>query len=312
MFSKANGVLIALLLPVACWCQGTSSDLSARTLYYREQPDDDKLPPVPQAKSARADKRAAAGRPGEAKDPPEKLPRGKQGGAEGGANTAGSGVMVQPKNSEPGTSMAVVIPAVLHLGLRYNLMVVDSRTRKAEPADPDRMFQPAECIQFEFEANRSGYLYVLEQGSSGRWQSLLPSAEMPDEANIVRSRSRVRVPANYCFEIEAGTPGIERVFVVLSRNVEDLYDLHESIKGSKGTVPPPAARPERTDSMLSAQNMLGKEIARMSSDLRSRDFRIKKIAQPEDPTEPPHSVYVVNASPAPSDRVVTEIRINHR
>jgi hypothetical protein len=200
----------------------------------------------------------------------------------------------------------------MNLGLRYGVLLVDPRSGQADAADPARVFRSGECIALEFEANRSGYLYVLEQGSSGKWLSLFPSAELPGESNVVLSRTTVRVPARHCFEIE-GVAGTERIFVVLSRNPEDLAQLHQAIRSGRAEAPGPSPAPAvKSGDTLLAMNRLDAEIARFAGDLRSRDLRVKKVTQPEGDGERPNSVYVVNASSTPADRVVTEVRIEHR
>ncbi len=299
MFPLRN-LPFAILLPALCWCQ-PASELSARALFYREQPDQDKLPAVSKAKPAVSRKNQVVSKT-----------------SRSGADAGGGVTEVATAKQKNGNAnrRVPIIPVVQHLGLRYNVMLVNSQTGAAEPADPDRTFRRGECVAIEFEANRSGYLYVLSQGSSGRWQALFPSDEMPDESNIVRARTRVRVPANHCFQIE-DPPGTERLFVVLSRNAEDLYDLHEAIRtghgGSAGSSPDaPGAKPVP---VMLAMARLDREVQRLSADLQSRDLRVVKVAKPEAAGERPNSVYVVNASTAataPSDRVVTEIRIEHK
>jgi hypothetical protein len=283
-------VFVLSICPAVSFCQQEPGELSARALYYREEPDQDKLPPVPAAKPAAAPKSAATPK-------------------------AAAAARRRTASPDPGPDRAAatpVIPVVMNLGLRYGVLLVDPRSGQADAVDPARVFKSGECIALEFEANRSGYLYVLEQGSSGKWFSLFPSAELSDESNIVRSRATVRVPARHCFEIE-GVAGTERIFVVLSRNPEDLAELHQAIRsgrtGPPGPSPAPAAKSGGT---LLAMNRLDAEIARFAGDLRSRDLRVKKVTQPEGDGERPNSVYVVNASTAPSDRVVTEVRIEHR
>jgi len=285
--------ILAAFLTSACWGQQLPSELSARELYYREQPDDEQLKSVKSHSTlqtgqtrhgddltAVAKKATGAGKPGA--------------GTDAVRSPGSSGVQLAAKR--------VAMPEVRHLGLRYNVVLIDPQSGKVEPADPNRVFQPGECVALEFEANHSGYLYVLEQGSSGAWNPLLPSALMPDEANVLKARTSVRVPEKHCFEIE-GPPGEERVFVVLSRNPEDLYHLDQSIKNNSGAGDTPA---------LLTQNLLAQEVKRLEASLRDRDLRVKKIGQPEESGEPPDSVYVVSASSSSADRVVTEIRIQHR
>jgi hypothetical protein len=284
--------LVTALLISACWSQQPQSELSARELYYRERPDESpsqsvKPPSSPQAQqtqhgdapNAVVHKATTAGKPSQETHP---------------AGSSGNGGMQLAAERVP-------IEGVRHLGLRYDLVLINPKSGKVAPADPERVFQPGECMALEFEANLSGYLYVLEQGSSGAWSPLLPSPEMPDEANILKARTSVRVPERHCFEI-AGPPGEERVFVVLSRNPQDVHDLHQSIRNDSG--------PEDANGLLT-QN-LAVQVKRLEVSLQDRDLKVKKIGQPEEAGEPPNSVYIVNASSSTADRVVTEIRIRHR
>jgi hypothetical protein len=279
--------ILAAALICACSAQQTATELSARDLFYREQSPD----PQPQPGSSQTAPQAPAPQNHSSKPSTHKAPE-KSSAPTAHSEPAGGGVQLAVEREE--------IPVGPVLGLRYNLILISGG--RSEPADSDRIFQQGECIALEFEANSSGYIYVLEKGSSGAWSPLLPSAEMPDEPNVLKARTPVRVPGNYCFEI-SGPPGEERVFVALSRNPEDLYDLNQSIiKGAGGAV----------GSSLLAQNRLSDEVKRLESGLRDRDLKIKKIEKPENSSEPAHSVYVVNASTTSSNRVVAEIRIQHR
>lgn len=278
-----------ILAALICTCSGqqTTTELSARELYYREQTPD----PQPQSAKPLATPPATPPQHHASKLSTRKAP-GKSSAPIFHSEPTGGGVQLAVQRED--------IPVGPVLGLRYNLILISAG--KSEPADSDRMFQPGECVALEFEANGSGYIYVLEKGSSGAWSPLLPSAEMPDESNVLKARTPVRVPEKYCFEI-SGPPGEERVFVALSRDPEDLYDLNQSIRKSAG---------EADASPLLAQNRLSDEVNRLESGLRDRDLKIKKIEKPENSSEPAHSVYVVNASASSSSRVVTEIRIQHR
>jgi hypothetical protein len=203
------------------------------------------------------------------------------------------------------------IPAVKHLGLRYNLLlVIDKSTSETMPVDSDRVFQPGDCVQLDLETNHSGYLYVLGRGSSGTWKALLPSPEMPDESNVVRSRTPVRVPVGYCYQVES-PPGEEHIFVVLSRNPAELLALDDSIRNSSASATP-AGELHQVTAMMTTENRLSDEVNKLQSILERRDLKIAKIGQPKDSKEPPGSVYVVNASDASPDNLVTEIKIRHQ
>src|SRR5262245_14333030 len=127
---------IVLAFASTCWSQRQSDQLSARELSYREKPDQDKI--VPASRKEKAD------------------PKDKN---KGTADQAG-----KQTNSVPSTPS--VVPQVDHLGIRYNVLLVDSRG-EGQATDPDRTFRPGENISFEFLPNRSGYLYVFTRGSGG-------------------------------------------------------------------------------------------------------------------------------------------------
>jgi hypothetical protein len=274
-----------------CWCQQASSSLSARTLFYSEQPPDSgQLPPI----SQRPKKTATASSAQNASTATHK------------ANTA---------NQSLAGGQSAFTPVVQHLGLRYNLVLFGSDGR-AEPVKSERNFRPGECFAIELEANRSGYLFVLDQGSSGQWKPLLPSEKFPDEPNIVESRTPVRVPQKHCISIE-NPAGVDKLVVVLSRSPDELYDLNQSIKetfqdNKADDMVASSPVPGRAARTLEAQAHLDQEVGRIiGTGLQSRDLEIKEIPKPERDDEPPHAVYIVHKSSVPSNRVVAEIKIHH-
>lgn len=192
---------------------------------------------------------------------------------------------------------------VPHLGLRYNLLLFDRTTHKSAAVDPDHVFEQGDCIQLQFAPNRSGYLYVFNRASSGKWDVLLPSTLMTDEINVMKSGQVAKVPQGYCFTVQ-NPPGTEHLFVVLSRNQEDMYSLDRAIRSNK----------TNSDStpMTEAANRLDAEIQQMSTGLGSRDLGVEKISDSDQPDEPVRAVYVVNTSSHATDRLVTEIQIRHQ
>jgi Domain of unknown function (DUF4384) len=178
-----------------------------------------------------------------------------------------------------------------HLGLRYMLLLV--KNGRQEAVDPDRNFNKGECVALQFEANHSGYLYVLAKESSGNWHALFPSEELADERNVIDPGQKVRTPQTSCFEID-DPPGTETLFVVLSRAPRDILELQDSIKGAPGRL-------------NSAVEQMSKQFG------GSRDLAVRrppKTPQPKEPVE--QAVYVVDASGKPTSTVVTKVEIRHR
>jgi hypothetical protein len=290
VFPKAVLILSVLLFPATGWCRQDTAPLSAKTLYYQAEADDAKPPVKPAAKPPAAAKPPVANTPAKSSSP-SRITAIQSGGA----------------------VPAPVVSMVDHLGLRYNLLQFDRKSRKSVAVDPDHVFEQGDCVQLELAPNRSGYLYVFDQGSSGKWEVLLPSALMSDEVNVIKSKEAVKVPANYCFTVQ-NPAGTEHLFVVLSRNQEDMYSLDRAIR-AKSAGPATNMASAKTDKPLSpvmeAANRLDAEIQRMRSGLGSRDLGIEKTGESEKPGEPADAVYVVNTSNVATDRLVTEIQIRH-
>jgi hypothetical protein len=215
------------------------------------------------------------------------------------------------RTSAPKTATA----AATHLGIRYNLVRVDAHTGESHLVDADRIFSAGECFALELASNRSGYLYVLAKQSSGDWMPLLPSPQMKNESNVIDPGETVRIPRSHCFEI-TNPPGAEELFVVLSRDPSDIYNLHRDIERPAATPAPskPAASefPNEPVELADARGV-NSEIARLTNHFATRDIAIVKIGEEAAQTrEPAHSVYVVNASSKPTSDIVAHILVHHR
>lgn len=236
---------------------------------------------------------------------------------------------VQKKDALPSVKQASLIKrprskpsagsdlGAVHLGLRYNLLLVDGNTGKSRIVDPDRQFKVGECFAIELSSNRSGYLYVLAKESSGTWMPLVPSPKMPEESNVIDPGQTVKVPKTYCFKVE-NPPGDEELFVALSRDPYQASQLQQSIDNPA----PPAEAPEaakpatapdpETLEMADARD-LNSQVATLRERFATRDISIVKVgAESAKADEPPHAVYVVNQSAKPTSNLVTRIVVHHR
>jgi hypothetical protein len=218
-----------------------------------------------------------------------------------------------PARASGGTSVPItpVSMAAVHLGLRYNLVLVDAGSGRWQPAAPDRMFRTGECFALDIEANRSGFLYVLAKQSSGRWHPLLPSKDedMATESNTITAGTKVRIPLTHCFEIQDPS-GVETLFVVLSREPRDSFDLYDKMNSPAPrelTPQRPAAPVEIADASIADGT-----VTRMREQFGTRDIAIKKISQPIGTAEPAESVYVVNSSSSPTSNLAAQIEVHHR
>ncbi|MGO9228807.1 MAG: DUF4384 domain-containing protein [Bryobacteraceae bacterium] len=218
--------------------------------------------------------------------------------------------------SAPSSAAGRAALGAMHLGLRYTLLLVTARGERGQPVAPDRNFRKGDCVAVELEANRSGYLYVLSKQSSGDWVPLFPTPELSDQSNRIDPGEIVRTPKHTCFEID-DPPGEETLFVVLSRDPRDIYELSESMKGP-GERPQPSSGPTQ----IASAGRINSAVDRLSEEYATRDLPFGQVAKPAPVhkaslapaarNETEHTVYVVNGSNKPAATLVTKVEIRHR
>lgn len=101
-------------------------------------------------------------------------------------------------------------------GLRYR---VTQQTKQKTEADVDvasATFRAGDKVRLSFESNVDGYLYVVQQGSSGRWSVLFPSPEINGGRNSVKKAEEYKVPDDGWFEFDENA-GVENLFIYFSR-----------------------------------------------------------------------------------------------
>jgi hypothetical protein len=83
------------------------------------------------------------------------------------------------------------------------------------PVDPGLVLEHSDRVRFRFRTNFDGYLYVLNQSSSGKYERLFPREETGQD-NQIRSGHEYLVPAtNTLFRID-GPAGYETVYWLVS------------------------------------------------------------------------------------------------
>jgi len=179
------------------------------------------------------------------------------------------------------------------LGLRYAVLKRDAGGQFQE-IDPDTSFRSGDRIRLKVDANTSGYLYVVMQGSSGTWKLLFPSAEVAGGSNLVRKGESRQIPpgnsGQFVFDEQAGN---EKLFIVLTRQPEaDLDKLIYAMGGTKALV---------------AQASLQDEVVtKLRGQVASRDLVFEKVDSSE------NAAYVVNPSSAPDARLVVDVALKHK
>jgi Domain of unknown function (DUF4384) len=258
-------LVLTLLMSGAAWSQ-TEPVLKARELFYTPPPDAAKpAAPAPKAPEAKAATKTVA------------------------KSTAKSGTHT--------------LSASVPLGLRYAVLKRDANGQYNE-IDPDTSFRSGDRIRLKVDANTSGFLYVVMQGSSGTWKLLFPSAEVAGGSNHVSKGESRQIPSGergqFVFDEQAGN---EKLFIVLTRQPEP--DLDKLIYSMGGTVTKDGSR--GSDRSLVAQASVGDDVvSKLRTQVNSRDLVFEKV----DSTE--NAAYVVNPSNAPDARLVVDIALKHK
>ncbi|MCP5114346.1 MAG: DUF4384 domain-containing protein [bacterium] len=222
-----------------------------------------------------------------------------------------------PPPTTPGDVKYVTAAAIeesgLPLGMRYSIL---KRVGSDQvEVDPDTTFRAGDRIRVRVEVNDTGYLYIINRGSSGIWKPLFPSPEIGGGSNVVSRGRSYDIPPEHLFTFDEQA-GEEKLFIVLCRQPEpDLENLIYELSGSEqqpAEGKPPAADPQ--PKMLLAQNVVDirDDFVGRFRNAYARDLIIEKV----DPDTPgpmkETAVYAVSATAAPDSRVVVDVSLDHR
>ena len=201
------------------------------------------------------------------------------------------------------------------LGLRYTVQKTDGEHTTDVRADTT--FHSGDHIQLRLEVNDTGYLYVVSQGSSQKWRSLYPSSEVNSDNRVQRGHAYTVPPGTKAITF-VETPGVEHLFVILSRQrVEEIDSLIPSLKSGLQTPASDAGRERPAAEALVADARLDdSKIAQMRAtytrDLVIEDLGQEQSGQEQAGQQQDKSVYVVNPKGSTDSRVVADILLNHQ
>ena len=197
------------------------------------------------------------------------------------------------------------------MGLRYSLLLQNAAGAYAEVA-PRQTFHSGERLRLSIMANQPGYLYVVDQGSSGNWSPIYPGPGAAPDANRVEAGKLYVIPNRTYFRFDPPA-GNEKLFIIVSR--ERLTDLDATIQNLKGGAPSaPSQRP--MEQTLEASNHIPDA---MVERFASRDLTLVQEQQVDDAPNPADStgekaVYVVSKGIAPGAKgpeVVAAVTLRH-
>ena len=102
-----------------------------------------------------------------------------------------------------------------HGASRLEIVLEKKAKESWQAVDPGTVFLQNDLLRFRVTANFSGYLYVLNHGTSGDYTLLFPRAETGQENRIEANRS-TNVPATEGSFRITGPPGHEVVYWLVS------------------------------------------------------------------------------------------------
>ncbi|MGH9838623.1 MAG: serine/threonine-protein kinase [Blastocatellia bacterium] len=94
------------------------------------------------------------------------------------------------------------------------------RDGREQTVERDTIFHSGESVRFTVVPPRDGFLYLLQQGSSGEFSSLIPDKRIRGGANTVRAGETVMFPPARPFKFDA-QPGVETIFVFVAKDKSD-------------------------------------------------------------------------------------------
>src|SRR5674476_844015 len=151
------------------------------------------------------------------------------------------------------------------LGLRYTVLKLAADNTPTEVPN-DTVFHAGDRIRFSVEANAPGYLYIVNQGSSGNWKPMFPSAEIEDGNNRIEGWHPYTMPPGSRLAFDS-TVGTENLFIVLSLQPEsDLESMIYSLQGKKkaASAAPAAEAPvPSSKELIMAVNISNTAVDRM-------------------------------------------------
>jgi hypothetical protein len=197
------------------------------------------------------------------------------------------------------------------LGLRYSILKQAGPGQFLE-VDPEANFKSGDKIRLTVEANDTGYLYIVLRGSSGQWSLLFPNKDILGGNNVVERGNRYEIPLGTASFVFDDTPGVEKLFFLLSRQPEpDFEKLVQSLKqGTAEAAPAPASSSGSSVQVVSSLD--DATINKNRGKVASRDLVFEKVNEENIGAKPEKAIYVVNKSAAPDARVVVDISLNHR
>jgi len=209
-----------------------------------------------------------------------------------------------------GAAPRLVRDSESRLGLRCSMLLRGPDKEYGE-VTPGTVFHSGDHIRLSLLANQSGYLYVVQKGSTGAWSPIYPAPGAgPDAAKISPGQLEVVPGGTKAFAFDQN-PGEEKLYVILSRTpIEDIDRVIRNLSHG-GSAPPP---PADASLELEAKNVIPDEFVQK---LASRDLKLVDEETVDSSSTSEHegekAVYVVakKSDTSSSEQVVLSLDLRH-
>ena len=197
------------------------------------------------------------------------------------------------------------------LGLRCSLLLRGADNEYSE-VTPGTVFHSGDHIRMSFLANEPGYFYVIQQGSSGAWSPIYPPRNASAESTRIEAGKLQIVPAGaHSFQFDQ-QPGVDKLYVILSRT--PIADIDRAIRNLSNGGSTPSPGTGENSPPLEAANVIPDVFVQK---LASRDLTLVDEEKVDAASTATHdsekAIYVVNKGTAPqaSSQVVLSLELRH-
>jgi hypothetical protein len=197
------------------------------------------------------------------------------------------------------------------LGLRCSVLLRGADNEYAE-VTPGTVFHSGDHIRMSFLANEPGYFYVIQQGSSGAWSPIYPPRNASADSTRIEAGKLQIVPAGPHSFLFDKQPGVEKLYVILSRTPIDDVDRAIRNLSNGGAAPSPDTGDNSPP--LEAANVIPDVFVQK---LASRDLTLVDEEKVDAASTATHdsekAIYVVNKAtdPQASSQVVLSLELRH-
>ena len=109
-----------------------------------------------------------------------------------------------------------------YMGIRYRITQLLEDCEQV-PVDANSTFHAGDQIRLSLESNADGYLYILNQGTSGSWNYIFPHLTINNGDNFIRKGVEYTIPPRSWLRFDEN-PGDDVLIILLSKIRLDPFE----------------------------------------------------------------------------------------